>query len=149
MQQITVYTLFDITNTGILRRFKPEILPVTKKGLTLTSEEEYNFARKQQSNYEVLTQVMSLRVQLQNIVMYDFSCEDLSAHKFDKKYKGSNNVWKFSFDIENISYLSNSENILGNLYKDCNNIPMLTGLNETIEDKYISTVEPNIYFQVN
>ena len=65
MQEITVYTLFDITETGVVRSFKMDNLPfTTKSGITILRELEWRFARQQQSNLEVLLQVMSLRVQL-------------------------------------------------------------------------------------
>ena len=149
MQQITVYTLFDITKTGIVRRFKPETLPVTKKGLLLTTEEEYNFARKQQSNYEVLIQILSLRTQVHDISDSKVVNKDIKEYDFDKRYKGNHNIWSFTYSVEHTDALERNNNPIGVLLQDCHNLPMLTDLNETISDKYIDCENPNIYFVLN
>ena len=149
MQQITVYTLFDITKTGIVRRFKPETLPVTKKGLSLTTEEEYNFARKQQSNYEVLIQILSLRTQVHDISDSKVVNKDIKQYNFDKRYKGKHNIWSFTYYVEHTDALERNANPIGVLLQDCHNLPMLTDLNETISDKYIDCENPNIYFVLN
>ena len=149
MQQITVYTLFDITKTGVVRRFKPEILPVTKKGLSLSTEQDYNFARKQQSNYEVLIQTLSLRTQVHDITNSQVVNESVSKYNFDKSYKGKHNIWSFSYSVEHTDALERNGNPIGVLLEDCHNLPMLTDLNETITDKYIDCENPNIYFVLN
>lgn len=149
MHQITVYTLFDITRTGVVRRFKPETLPVTKKGLSLTNEQEYNFARKQQSNYEVLIQTLSLRTQVHDISNCKVVNENVKKHKFDKSYKGKHNVWSFTYNVEHTDALARNNNPIGVLLQDCHNLPMLTDLNETVSDKYINCENPNIYFVLN
>lgn len=150
MQSITVHTLFDITETGVVRSFKMDNLPfTTKSGVTILRELEWRFARQQQSNLEVLLQVMSLRVQLYNIVTYDSVNESLNKHKFDTSFKGKNNVWSLTFAIEQADALSDGDNPIGALYNDCNHVPMLTNLNETITDNYIDCNKANIYFTLN
>ncbi len=149
MQEITVYTLFDITETGVVRSFKMDNLPfTTKSGVTILREMEWRFARQQQSNLEVLLQVMSLRVQLHNIVMYRPINESISKHKFSKKFKGKHCVWKLTFEVEQVDALGTSNNPLSALCNDCNHVPMLNNLNETINDNYLDCVESNIYFNL-
>lgn len=150
MQSITVYTLFDITETGVIRSYKMDNLPfVTKDKKTITDEIGWRFARQQQSNLEVLLQVMSLRVQLHNIVMHGVKNESLLKHCFNKKFSGKNNVWSLTFDVEQIDALSNNDNSIGALCSDCNHVPMLNNLNETIDDNYLDCDKANIYFMLN
>ncbi len=150
MQAITVYTLFDITETGVVRSFKMDNLPfTTKSGVTVLRELEWRFARQQQSNLEVLLQVMSLRVQLHNIVMHNEVKETLNKHKFNKKFKGKHRVWSLTFEVEQADALYSDDNPIGALCNDCNNVPMLTNLNETIDDTYLDCNKANIYFTIN
>jgi hypothetical protein len=150
VQEITVYTLFDITETGVVRSFKMDNLPfTTKSGVTILRELEWRFARQQQSNLEVLLQVMSLRVQLHNIVTHDSVNETLTKHKFNKKFKGKHTIWSLSFEVEQVDALSDDDNSVGALYSDCNHVPMLINLNETISDNYLDCTNPNIYFTLD
>lgn len=150
MQSITAYTLFDITETGVIRSFKMDNLPyITKNGTNIKDEKQWRFARQQQSNLEVLLQVMSLRVQLHNIVMQGVLKESLNKHKFNKKFKGKHNVWSLTFEVEQIDALNDGDNPIGALCNDCNHVPMLTNLNETINDNYLNCNEANIYFTLN
>jgi hypothetical protein len=145
-----VYTLFDITETGVVRSFKMDNLPfTTKSGVTILREFEWRFARQQQSNLEVLLQVMSLRVQLHNIVIYNPSKESLNKHKFDKGFKGKQRVWSLAFEVEHAEALGDGDNPIGALCNDCNHVPMLINLNETIEDNYLDCTNPNIYFTLD
>ena len=150
MQSITAYTLFDITETGVIRSFKMDNLPyITKNGTNIKDEKQWRFARQQQSNLEVLLQVMSLRVQLHNIVMQGVLKESLNKHKFNKKFKGKHKVWSLTFEVEQIDALNDGDNPIGALCNDCNHVPMLTNLNETINDNYLNCNEANIYFTLN
>jgi len=150
MQTITVYTLFDITETGVVRSFKMDNLPfTTKSGVTILRELEWRFARQQQSNLEVLLQVMSLRVQLHNITTHSVVKESLSKHKFDNHFTGKQNVWSLTFEVEQVDALSEGDNPIGALCNDCNHVPMLINLNETVNDNYLNCTNPNIYFILN
>jgi hypothetical protein len=150
VQAITVYTLFDITETGVVRSFKMDNLPfTTKSGVTILRELEWRFARQQQSNLEVMLQVMSLRVQLHNIVMHGVVKENLTTHNFDKHFNGKHNVWSLTFEVEQMDALVDSSNPIGALCNDCNHVPMLTNLNETVNDNYLNCTNPNIYFTID
>jgi hypothetical protein len=117
--------------------------------VTILRELEWRFARQQQSNLEVLLQVMSLRVQLHNIISHGVVKESLSKHKFDKHFTGKQNVWSLTFEVEQIDALSDGDNPIGALCNDCNHVPMLINLNETVNDNYLNCTNPNIYFILN
>jgi len=150
VQTITVYTLFDITETGVVRSFKMDNLPFTTiSGVTILRELEWRFARRQQSNLEILLQVMSLRVQLHDVVSHSSVVEGLNNHKFNKKFKGKHRVWSLTFGVEQVDALIDGNNPIGALCNDCNHVPMLIDLNETISDNYLDCNKANIYFTVN
>jgi hypothetical protein len=91
---------------------------------------------------------MSLRVQLHNIVIYKTVNERLKKHTFYNKLKGLHNVWKLTFTVEQADALYEDSNPIGALCNDCNNVPMLTSLNETIENMQYLKCNSNIYFTV-
>jgi hypothetical protein len=122
---------------------------ITKSGVTILRELEWRFAGQQQSNLEVLLQVMSLRVQLHNIISHGVVKESLSKYKFDKHFTGKQNVWSLTFEVEQIDALGEGDNPIGALCNDCNHVPMLINLNETVNDNYLNCTNPNIYFLLN
>ena len=123
-------TLIDITETKARR------------------QDNDKFAYKQQANFQTLLQTLGLRTQ----VFYDDSpsFDKLSTSKFDfsDKYIGKQNVWTFDFYIEYEDGLS-----LDMLTEDFDLIPIITGLNETIDtDKALFRTtgkDKNILFSVN
>ena len=123
-------TLIDITETKARR------------------QDNDKFAYKQQANFQTLLQTLGLRTQ----VFYDDSpsFDKLSTSKFDfsDKYIGKQNVWTFDFYIEYEGGLS-----LDMLTEDFDLIPIITGLNETIDtDKALFRTtgkDKNILFSVN
>lgn len=129
MQRITVHTKFDITKTNIIRRFNPTIL---QSHPVLTTEDQWRQAKNQQTNFETIIQILSLRTQPQSIT----TPEIVTKNKV--KY------WVFNFTIE-------SDDIYGDdlhlLKQDCNNVPMISKMNSKISDNYLK-VQDNIYFEV-
>lgn len=125
-----INTLIDITETKARR------------------QDNDKFAYKQQANFQTLLQTLGLRTQ----VFYDNSpsFDKLSTSKFDfsDKYIGKQNVWTFDFYIEYEGGLS-----LDMLTEDFDLIPIITGLNETIDtDKALFRTtgkDKNILFSVN
>jgi|SaaInlStandDraft_3_1057020.scaffolds.fasta_scaffold31742_2 hypothetical protein len=157
MSRVQVYTLFDITYTGIIRTFNNNVLPIkTYNGNKITTEAEWLFARRQQSNYETLLQVLSLRIQL-----FDVKYPKLKKYKdlinihpdisFGNAYDISGDIliWSFIFRHEAAEALSANNSPVGLLYSDCANVPIMCGLTSNIESKYIdiSTEHSNIYFK--
>jgi hypothetical protein len=116
-QHIKIITDFDITNTGVVRNFKKELLPFKAGSTFLVTKDEWVTARRQQSNWETLIQIISLRTQPLNI----------HTVKRDKK-------WVLEFDIETIDAYKVGDDALGLLKEDCGNVPFLVGLTEQAAD---------------
>lgn len=135
--KILCKTYFDITATGVTGHFRGSRLPfVDRAGQTIVDEYTWNRARNQQRNWETLTQLISLRTQV----------FDLQPPVTDAK------EWEFSFATESDSLFELNGDPLGQLIQDCNGVPMLLGLDETIVD-YPGLVTtgtvPNIWFTIN
>jgi hypothetical protein len=100
-------SLIDITSTGITR------------GETLE--------RNQQRNWESLVQALSLKTQIE-IITYPEKIENfdiLNPPIFGNLYANIQTIWAFGFYSESNVY---TEELL---IKDCDQIPMILGLEET------------------
>ena len=113
-QHITITTDFDVTQTGVVRNFKKEALPLSVGRLLITTEKDWILKRRQQSNWETMIQVISLRTLPIN----------LRQSKKGKK-------WIINFDIEAGAVYQLGDDLIGLLKQDCTNVPLLTGLTET------------------
>ena len=150
MQHVTIYSLFDITETAVVRSFRVDQLPlVTKTGIEINNEQEWRFRRRQQSNYEVLLQVLSLRIQPLLLCNPKIRTNQLlSKYNFDQQYKGKHTVWTLEFEFESFGALAIADDPVGALYQDCNNVPMLKDLTETAQvNGHFNCIERNIYFE--
>jgi hypothetical protein len=115
MQYYTGFTLVDITNTGVTR---------SRPG----NEHE----RNQQRNWETLIQVLSLRTQpLEINGPIDSGYELTGDSIFGEMYKGLQTVWYFSFGVEAHSVFTKGKDIVGLLYDDFAEVPIIQGLDET------------------
>lgn len=145
MIKIRCYTLFDITKTNVGRR-KPN---------TMESTAEYVKQRNQQVNYETVIQIISLRSQPENIT--DPKKQKISANdtKWGSEYKDiydNQSMWSFSFTVYQSGVFDDGVNELGNLILDCNDVPMITNLEEckSLISRLNTTVEyKNIHFEVD
>lgn len=98
-------TTVDITNSNITRNFKSQGSPL--------SQDEWDFLRNEQRNWEVVIQLLSLR----------FNPEKIS--KPIKTIDNDNqNIWKFTCEY-------NNEFDINLLKEDFNNIPIISKLEET------------------
>ena len=136
---ITCYTLIDITYTGVVRT---------------SSDKDVKKKRNQQRNYETLLQVIGLRAQPMIFEKpYKLSSEDLSKYKFGDNFTGKQAVWVFKFSIEHVDVFADSGNKLGLLEQDLNQVPVITGLDDTVElpISIFSTVYDykNTYFTID
>ena len=124
MIKIKVRTQFDITATGVTGHYK-------SSRDKFDSIDQWNRARNQQRNWETLTQLISLRTQV-NISM--------PAKQADS--------WTFDFEFEIDSIFHDGTDPIGTLKNDCQGVPMLLGLDET--QKLASTLDPeeNIWFEI-
>jgi len=147
VQKVTLHTLFDITETGVIRKFDSNYLPFkTKNGNEINSEEEWRLCRNQQSNFDTIVQILSLRTNIYNIEVTSHTQQTLSSYSFDTKYQSKCNVWELSFEVETIEPYNSKHKNFNLLCDDLTNVPMLTGLDESIEDVYLDCENTNIYF---
>ena len=136
----TIYTLVDISQTGILAQYKSSV-PAFMDDINqlINNEESWNRSRGQQSNLETLIQTISLRGNPMYIeTPRKYTVEDVTDLSFGSSFKGEHVFWVTSFTVEQPGlYLERGqENIPGSgLMKDLTNVPIITGLTETAKIK--------------
>jgi len=129
--KIQCQTLFDITATGTTGHIKPSRMPFRDHaGTTITDTESWNRSRNQQRNWETITQLISLRTQVNGLT---------TPAKIE-------NCWQFEFEVENENLFDNGSDSLAVLKADCGGVPMLLGLNESADIGTMLTVDTNIWF---
>ena len=144
---VTCYTLFDITNTGVNNRSKPQ------EG---EDESLWNHKRKTQCNFDTIIQAISLRSQpdvLDAPKKIEIRFDECLYFGFLFEQNGDEtyNCWKFDFEVQHPSVFDDGINELGALYSDCDGVPMLTC--DTMWDKLPKFLDGsdetrNIYFTV-
>jgi hypothetical protein len=112
--QFQGFTLVDITPTGVLHNHAGN-----------------EHARNQQRNWETVIQLMGLRTQPHIIKPPTAKVYDLGDGPFGEMYKGQHLVWAWTFRSEHPSAYFTGIDALGGLYQDFENIPIITGLDET------------------
>jgi hypothetical protein len=117
--KIKCSTLFDITRTNVSKR----------RGV-LENENNYEMQRSQQSNFETLLQIISLRSQPEDIS--DTVKESFDKAMWGKTYALSKQVscWTFDFTVHHAAVFNDSIHELGNLLSDCEGVPMIVNLSE-------------------
>jgi hypothetical protein len=134
--QILCKTFFDCSLTGITGYFRPSQVPfVDQAGNTIETQDDWNRARNQQRNWETIMQMISLRAQPTMI----------------KNPKQIDNEWQFTFAVETPGVYSINQDLdnTDGLSNECAGIPMITGLNETLDlEPYliIAGQDQNIWF---
>jgi hypothetical protein len=130
--RIQCQTFFDITATGVTGHFKPSRMPFPDAtGASINSEASWNRARNQQRNWETVTQIISLRTQV-----------DFIPPSHD------NNTWTFEFEIANDQLFVDDQDSLAVLKADCADVPMITGLNESAINDTVLVTDKNIWFTI-
>ena len=130
--KIQCQTLFDITATGTTGHVKPSRMPyVDNAGTKITDTESWNRSRNQQRNWETVTQLISLRTQVDDL----------------KEPQWISDRWCFEFEVENENLFNNGADRLAVLKTDCQGVPMLTGLDESNNDTVL-VVDKNIWFTI-
>lgn len=131
-QRYEVVTFFDCTETGVHNH---------RRSVNL-SHENWHYKRNQQRNFETLIQCISLRCQPMNIKgPHTFSNDDGQLY------------WNFSFETDKQDIFLLDNDPVGILKQDCNQVPMIVGLNESEKElfftPYIITLgnSPNTHFQ--
>ena len=108
------YSLVDITATGVIR------------GADADSEE-----RNQQRNWETVLQCISLRTQPHNIAEPQAGMGSMKLFDFGDFYEGGQKVWTWTWTIESAGVYDLPGKPLGALLQDLEQVPIITGLNET------------------
>ena len=119
--KIACYTLFDITQTGVLNRSKPAVD---------MDPEVWIYKRNTQCNFDTILQVISLRSQPEVIdlpvkKMVRFDEFDKFGFLFEQEENEFYPVWNFSFTIQHPKVFDDGISELGALYKDCDGVPMI------------------------
>lgn len=113
--KIQCRTIFDITQTGITGHFKPSQIPFNDRvGNKIVDLHSWTRSRNQQRNLETITQILQLRTQI-----------------FDVGVPlETNGYWSFEFTVEFDGIYQFDQDMFGILQKDCESVPMITGLDE-------------------
>ena len=115
MLAISIYTLVDITPTGVISQ--------TQQNL---------FQRNQQRNWETVQQLVNLRNHAMIIAEpHSPRTVDVAQHKFGTRYQGPQKCWKSIFTISTIT-VDNMNKELDRLVYDFDSVPIITGLTETV-----------------
>lgn len=146
--RITCYTLFDITQTGVLNRSRPGM----DQDIT-----DWTFKRNTQANFDTILQVISLRSQPESLsipkkMLIKFDDFENFGFLFQQLENETYPMWEFSFDIQHHSVFNDGISELGSLYNDCNGVPMiLCGTEWEKLPSFLDSSEElkNIYFTVN
>ncbi len=144
---ITCYTLFDITQTNVRNRNRPELG---------SNEEAWLHKRNTQCNFDTVQQAISLRSQPEVVrspqmkkIRFDEFTE--FGFLFDQQEDETYPCWSFDFTVQHPSVFNDGLNELGALYRDCDKIPMIKCNTEW--DKLPALLDTsdelrNIYFKV-
>lgn len=143
--RIRCVTLFDITKTD-----------VNSRRVTNIGEDPllYNRRRNQQINFETILQIINMRSQPEDITTPIRTTVTFKKSDYwGTEYKSKEPVacWAFMFNISHSSVFNDGQSELGNLFKDCDGVPMITRLEEW--DKLISKLNiskeyKNIHFEL-
>lgn len=118
--KISCYTLFDITQTGVINRSKPGVDD---------DSELWLHKRNTQCNFDTIVQAVSLRSQPEDITIPVLTKIKLSEFdKFGFLFEEEDieiNCWSFEFTINHPSVYNDGINELGSLYSDCDQVPMI------------------------
>jgi hypothetical protein len=119
METIQIKTLVDIT--------KP---PVSRPGQGSILEQN------QYKNWITLQQCIGLRSIIEFNELPKSEIVDIKGIGFGNRYKGLHRVWTFEFTPDRtMAYDDEGGNIIGLLFNDINNVPIIEKLNETINIK--------------
>lgn len=142
---VTCYTLFDITQTGIINRNRPDIGQ---------DDESWQHKRNTQCNFDTILQAISLRSQPEitdtpRLVKIKF--DEFQNFGYLLESDDECNCWTFNFTIQHPSVFNDGISELGALYSDCNGVPMIK-CNTSWDKlpKFLDATEEmrNIFFKV-
>lgn len=109
-------------------RFKAlSLIDITKTGVSRNKDAEDQKAVAQFANYMTVENCLQLRSNIKILTAPKGKIMDISNLKFGDNYRGEQMVWEFTFEPETPEAIS-----VKTLNEDFSLIPMLTGLDETI-----------------
>lgn len=107
-----LYSLVDITKTGVIRN----------DGTT---------ERDQQRNYETVLQAVGLITQPNELQAPVLTRAHTEWLEFGEFYQGEHNVWVWQFSVDHSNIFSIGTNPVGRLADAFDQVPVVTGLDET------------------
>ena len=115
---ITCYTLFDITQTNVPNRYRPDM------------DKEWHYKRNTQSNFDTVQQAISLRSQPENVsvptkTLIRFDKFTDFGFLFEQEVDETYPCWYFDFEVRHSSVFYDGVSELGALYNDCDRVPMI------------------------
>jgi hypothetical protein len=115
---ISCYTLFDITQTNVLNRYRPDM------------DKEWHYKRNTQTNFDTVQQAISLRSQPEIVRIperIDIRFDEFTefGFLFDQEENNTYPCWSFDFNVQHPSVFFDGVNELGALYSDCDRVPMI------------------------
>lgn len=119
MTTIICWTLFNITQTGVLNRNAPPV------DVDITA---WMQKRNTQCNYDTLLQIISLRSQPEETTIPQrVPLTKEMLQQFGSEYRRAKNsyCWTFQFTITHGSVFNNGIHELGSLFGDSNGVPMI------------------------
>lgn len=146
MITIRCLTLYDITATG-----------ASARRAQATAQDRLR--SQQQSNLDTVLQVISIRSQPELITAV--RCQERRIHELDFGFAYPDlllspdtehvRVWSFIFSVQHAAVFENTEGKLGALEQDCERVPMITDLEESVRLPASLTCDldlRNIYFEI-
>jgi len=106
------------------------LVDITATGMTRSNDPD-SVERNQQRNWETVVQCLGLRTQPQNIQSPICSIESMKNCEFGDFYTGEQKVWTWFWTVESSGIYDLDNKPLGGLQKDFEQVPIITGLNET------------------
>lgn len=118
--RLCCYTLFNIEQTGVLNRSRPQDPNV----------DNWLQKRNTQCNFDTILQVISLRSQpevIKSPTKIEMTPEHFEMFGFVFQHDSENPqfCWKFEFEVHHESVFAKDDNTLGALYNDCEGVPMI------------------------
>ena len=115
---ISCYTLFDITQTNVPNRYRPDM------------DKEWLHKRNTQSNFDTVQQAISLRsqpelVRIPEKTMIRFDEFTEFGFLFTQFEDDTYPCWSFDFAVQHPSVFYDGVSELGALYSDCDRVPMI------------------------
>lgn len=129
--KIICRTTLDITATGITGHYKPSRVPfLDNAGQNIVNQFTWTHSRNQQRNWETLTQLISLRTQVNWTLPIK-----------------QNNQWEFEFETDNDTVWTQDNDALCLLRQDCEGVPMVGPEAGQIVSLCASGPEQNVWFE--